>query len=102
MKLTLSRPVSYKDTELHELDVDLDTLTGNDLITAENNFRRANPDGQLFGSVHMLYIAARACSVPAETLKALNARDYMRLVNEVYAFFGNTDSEASAPEITDD
>ncbi|MBQ4431077.1 MAG: phage tail assembly protein [Synergistaceae bacterium] len=102
MKLALTQPLSYKDTQLTELELDYGNLTGNDLIMAEGNYRKADPDGQLFGSYHMLYIAARACHVTAETLKGLCAKDYMRVINSAYSFFGDMASEVSVPEITDD
>ena len=102
MKITLTKALSYKDTELHELEFDYDGLTGNDLIVAESNFRKGNPDGQLFGGVHMLYIASQACNVSAETLKGLSAKDYMRVITETINFFSDTGSEVSVPEITDD
>ena len=102
MRIELSRSISYKDTEISSLEFDFDSLTGNDLIIAESNFKRSNPDGQLFGSVHMLYIASRACHIPPEALKTLSAKDFMRVINEMFVFFGNMDSQVSAPEITDD
>ena len=101
MKMMLTRPISYKGSEISEIEYDYDSLTGNDLIQAEGNYRKASPDGQLFGSAHMLYVASRACHIPAETLRSMTAKDFMRTVNSAYSFFGSMDSEASQPENTD-
>lgn len=99
--MKLSKAIQYKGTEVAEIEFDYDSLTGNDLIQAESSFRKAYPEGQLFGSVHMLYVASRACHIPAETLRMMGAKDFMRTVNEAYTFFGNMDSEESQPEITE-
>ena len=102
MKITLTRPGPYKDTELHELTADFDTLTGNDLISAEENMRRNKPDAQLWGTLHIAHIAAKASHIPAEVILKLCAKDFIALSAGVMNFFGAISSEVSAPELTDD
>lgn len=101
MKITLSHPVTYKDSQLHELDIDLDSLTGNDLVQAEENLRRSHPDAPLWGTLHMAYIAAKCAHIPAEAVMKLPAKDFLSVQMAVMSFFGTPDSEASAPGITD-
>ena len=43
MKITLTKPVTYKEQEYKELTVDLDGLNGLDLMKA-NAAQRGNPD----------------------------------------------------------
>lgn len=102
MKIELTKPLQYKGEGITELDIDLENMTGNDLILAEENYRKASPNGQTFSTPHMLYIAAKSCHVPAETLRTLNVKDFMRVIMAVMSFFGDMNSEVSAPEITDD
>lgn len=102
MRITLSHAIPYKDTELESLELDMDSLTGNDLVDAEANLRRAYPDAPLWGTRHTAYIAAKSAHIPAEAIMRLPARDFMAVVVQVMSFFGNTGSEVSAPEITDD
>lgn len=102
MNITLTRGVSYKDTELESLTLDLDSLTGNDLVDAESNLRRTHPDAPLWGTQHTAYIAAKAAHIPGEVIMKLPIRDFMKVNAAVMNFFGEIGSEISAPEITDD
>lgn len=97
MKITLSHPVPYKDTQLDSLDLDLDALTGNDLIAIEDSLR-ASGQVNLFSQSYFAAIAARSAHIPVEILKALPVKDFMKVTSEVINFLGGTASEESAPE----
>ena len=102
MIITLSRPVNYRDTELTQLELDFDSLTGNDLIQAEENLKRSKPDASLWGSLHTAYIAAKASHIPAEIILTLPAKDFLNVYTSAINFFSATDSEVSRREGTDD
>lgn len=102
MNIKLTRPVTYKDTELDTLALDLDGLTGNDLVQAEENLRRSHPDAPLWGTQHMAAIAAKASHLPAEFVMKLPAKDFLSVTVQVMSFFGGISSETSAQEITGD
>ena len=101
MKITLSHPVPYKDTQLDSLDLDLDALTGNDLIAIEDSLR-ASGQVNLFGQSYFAAIAARSAHIPLEVLKALPVRDFMKVTSEVINFLGGTASEESVPETSEE
>ena len=100
MKITLSHPVPYKDTELDALDLELDALTGNDLIAVEDNLR-ASGQVNLFSQSYFAAIAARSAHIPLEVLKALPVKDFMKVTSEVINFLGGTASPESAAENSD-
>ena len=102
MRIELSKPVNYKDTELTAIDMDLESFTGRDLLTAEDNFMKSNPNGKLWGTAYAGYIAGKAAHVPAEMIFSLPVNDFFKIVNAVYDFFGGINSNPSMPEITDD
>ena len=100
MKITLSHPVPYKDTQLDSLDLDLDALTGNDLIAIEDSLR-ATGQVNLFSQSYFAAIAARSAHIPVEVLKALSVKDFMKVTSEVINFLGGTDSTESVQETSD-
>lgn len=97
MQITLSHPVNYKDTELRTLELDLDSLTGNDLIAVEDTLR-ASGQVNLFSQSYFAAIAARSAHIPVEVLKGLPVKDFMKVTSEVINFLGDTASPESAPE----
>lgn len=101
MMIKFSRPVSYRDTQIDSIELDLDSLTGNDLILAEENMKHSHPDAPLWGTYHTAYIAAKASHIPAEVILTLSAKDYMKVANHVLNFFFSTSSQESQPEITE-
>ncbi len=97
MRITLSHPVSYKDTQLDTLDLDLESLTGYDLIAIEDSLR-ASGQVNLFSQSYFAAIAARSAHIPVEVLKGLPVKDFMKITGEVINFLGSADSVDSAVE----
>ena len=95
MRITLSHPVKYRDSELDSLELDLDSLTGNDLIAVEDTLR-ASGQVNLFSQAGFAAIAARTAHVPVEILKGLPAKDFLKIENAVANFLSDTDSTESA------
>lgn len=102
MRVELSKAVSYKDTEIISLELDFDSLTGDDLIKSEENFKRTYPNGQLWGTAYAAFIAGKAAHIPAQIIMSLPVNDFFKVVNAVWDFFGSVNSQISRPEITDD
>lgn len=97
MRITLSQPVNYKDTQLDSLDLELDALTGNDLIAVEDSLRAAG-QVNLFSQSYFAAIAARSAHIPVEVLKGLPVKDFMKVTSEVINFLGDTASPESAAQ----
>ena len=105
MIITLSTPLKYKDSQLSQLDLDLHTLTGRDLINAEETLKRSGVQVAAweFSRQFLLEVAAKALHMPSEVLKDLSAGDFTRVINEVLSFLAGagygetmpTTSEAS-------
>ena len=95
MKITLSKPITYKNEALTELDLDLDALTGQDLIDIENSFSAMGKTVQLFSQGYFAAIAAKAAHLPQEVIKSLPVKDFMKITNNVIFFLNDTVSEIS-------
>ena len=100
MKIELTKPIRYKDTDIQTLDLELDDLTGRDLIDAEETLkaRGKNVAAWEFSRSYLLSVAAKSAHLPAEVLEGLNAADFTRMILETGAFLGGTASGASTQE----
>ena len=104
MKIKLKKAVVYRGEELKELDLNLEEITGNDLIEAEKQVMVSDnvPMVTDFNKSYQIAIAGRALKIPAETLRAMNAKDFTAVTTEVQRFLLNSDSsgtdEAETPE----
>ncbi|MBR2209025.1 MAG: phage tail assembly protein [Synergistaceae bacterium] len=102
MKIKLKKAISFHGEEIKELELNLDDLTGNDLIQAE---KQAMTDESLpmvtdFTRAYQITIAAQALKMPVEILRTLPAKDFSRIANEVQRFLLNSaSSETDEAEI---
>ena len=82
MKITLTKPVTYKEQEYKEINVDLDGLNGLDLM------KRGNPDNVVpaLSMGYQAQVAALAAKVPIEVIEHLAAPDFVKVTIEVQRF----------------
>jgi len=92
MKITLKEAViNKKGEEVTELKLDLEKLTGNDLIQAEKEYRLLAPDGgvlapEMYSKEYHALIAARATGVDVEVIKNLPAQKFAAISMAVQNF----------------
>lgn len=95
MKVTLSQPFHYKDYDIETIELNLEQLTGRDLIACENSLRLINPNAPLWGTEHVMLIAEKASKINSEELKNLLAKDFMKIQLAVLNFFSDATSQIS-------
>ena len=95
MIITLSKPLTYHGADLTTLDLDLEGLTGQDLIDIEDSQRLSGQVVNMFSQGYFVSIAAKALHMPAEILKSLPLKDFMKLTNAVLFFLNDTVSPDS-------
>lgn len=110
MKITLKKAIIFRGEEVKELDLNLEELTGNDLIEAEKQVMATDnvPMVTDFNKSYLIAVAGRALKIPAETLRAMNAKDFSKIVSEVQRFLlglassetDEAETQATAPEIS--
>lgn len=86
--IKLSSVVKWEDKELSELALDFDSLTGDDLASAEAEMQ-ADGIVPVFVDTskrYMMYVAARAAGVPVEFIRKLRAGDAMKVTLAVQGF----------------
>ncbi|MBR0316522.1 MAG: phage tail assembly protein [Synergistaceae bacterium] len=94
MKIKLKKAINFHGEELKELDLNLDNLTGNDLIEAEKQVMMNDNIPMItdFNKSYLIAIAGRVLNIPAETLRTINAKDFSSITSEVQRFLLNSDS----------
>ncbi len=84
----LNKPVTQDGKELAEVIMDLDSLTGADLATAEKEFvMSGGVASNMSASIgYHQCVAARACGIDIETVRAMTAKDAAYLATRAQIF----------------
>lgn len=78
MNIKLSKPINVDGKEITEINLDLDSLTGRDLISAEAESRLIagpSPVAEL-SKPYAAVVAAKAAKLHSDTILDLSARDF--------------------------
>ena len=86
----LSKPTQLNGSEIKELNLELETLTGRDMMELESGFKKFYR-GEFFPSLPMeprfqLWVAGRVSGINHEDLAAVSAPDYYAICTEVQNF----------------
>lgn len=102
MKITLTKAISYQDKELKQLDINLEDLTGQDLLDVEEQLKRKNitVNAWEYSRVFLLAVAAHAARVPMEAMKTMNVKDFTAVINEVLSFLAGAVSEDATEKVS--
>lgn len=100
--MDLRKKIEYKGVEYQELNMDLESLTGTDMIKANAKLRKAGVDiDDLMPVLNMEYqvlLAAKAANVPKEVIEKMDARDFLEITMEVQSFLLDTASKKKQKE----
>ena len=90
MKIKLQKAVQLNGSEISELDMNLETLKGKDLLELETGFRRMYRGEYIpvinIDSRFQVWVAGRACGINPEDLGELYAPDFSMVCQEVQNF----------------
>lgn len=87
----LYKPIEFEGKKYESLDLDFDTLSGNDLAIAS---REATMTGEMSMFVestkaYQAAVVARAAKVPIGLISKLHAKDYTKVTVAAYGFLTN-------------
>lgn len=87
----LKKPIDFEGKKIESLSLDLDKLTGADIMLCEQEFRDRSRPGEIVelievNKIFLAIVAARAAGVTFELFQALHAKDFCRITVEVQAF----------------
>lgn len=99
MKVKLSQTYNFGGKEFDELDINIEEMTGKDIITCERDFKARNKEAGAVKELEdswAITLAAKSVGVKYGDLLNLVAIDYLKVVNGVKRFLsqGWEDKEA--------
>lgn len=88
MKHILTKTVTWEDAEYNELNIDLDGLTGDELLDAEREFILEGGKARVpeFSKGYLACVAAKAAKVPIEVIRKLPGKDFTAITLSVQDF----------------
>lgn len=86
MKIKLKKPINFEGELIKELNLDLDCLTGQDMIDAQKEIQSMNVPVQEFNKEYLAVVAAKACGRPTDLIPLLGIKDFSAITVEVQNF----------------
>lgn len=87
MEVKLSKEVEFEGVKYATLDIDLDALTGRDLINAESEaYAQLGRPATDLDKVYHACVAARAAHVPSDLFFTIPAKDFASIARGVQNF----------------
>jgi len=88
MKVKLNKIAGFDGVEYSELDLELDELTGKDLISATKEAKALGDQASVveFSKIYQAVVAAKAAKVPVDLVLQLKARDFTEITLRVQNF----------------
>ena len=88
MEHKFSKPYSFDGDSFEKIDLDLDALTGDAMLTAEREFTAAGGFGAMMETSkgYLAILAAKAAKVPAEFINGLPAKEFSKITLAVQTF----------------
>jgi len=88
MNVPFSKPYDFEGKEYIELNLDLDSITGKDLISAGVESRSLGQDSSVseLSKSYLAAVAARAAKVPVDMILGLPAKDFTDVTVAVQNF----------------
>lgn len=88
--IKLSKSTQINGSELTEINLDLESLRGRDLMELENGFRKYYR-GEFVPAIHLdsrfqIWVAGRVSGINHEDLGELSAPDFVNICSEVQNF----------------
>lgn len=88
MEHKFSKPYEFEGDTFEKLDLNLDALTGEDMLSAEREFTAAGGFGAMIETSkgYLAILAAKAAKVPAEFIQGLPAKEFSKVTLAVQTF----------------
>lgn len=85
---TLSKEYEFEEKKYQLLNLDLEGITGNDMIAAEKEAKLLDPEIRVpeLSKTYLAVLGAKAAKVPVDFILKLNAKDFSALTLEVQNF----------------
>lgn len=87
-KIILSKTYKFEEKEYSEINLDLESITGQDLISASNQARILGDPSPVpeLSKTYLAVVAAKAGKVPVDFIMSLSAKDFTAITMTVQNF----------------
>lgn len=85
-KVTLKQPIQIDDKKVEVIHLDLEKLTGADVLEVENELRSQNVQFNIYSQATHSAIAAKAANIIPDDLKKLSFADFLEVNGHVQLF----------------
>lgn len=92
-EVKLARPIEVNGEKIDAIKLDLERLTGADILAIEKELRLKQVTFNVLSQETQLAIAARAAGMIADDLQKLHWSDFLEVTAQVQLFLFNTESE---------
>ena len=89
MEITLKKPIQYDGTEIKNLTLNLESLTGQDFLDTEKETGvelTASTPVKEFSKAYLAILAAKACGMPSDMIPLLGIQDFSKITVMVQNF----------------
>ncbi|MDA3731671.1 phage tail assembly protein [Niameybacter massiliensis] len=86
MKMKLKKPINFEGELITELNLDLDCLTGKDMIDAQKEIQSLDVPVLEFNKEYLAVVAAKACGMPTDLIPLLGIKDFSTITVQVQNF----------------
>lgn len=94
MKIKLKKAINFEGECITELNLDLDRLTGKDMIDAQKEIHSMDVPIQEFNKEYLAVLAAKACGYPTDLIPLLGIKDFSAITVQVQNFLLGEESVA--------
>lgn len=92
-EVKLARPIEVNGEKIDTIKLDLEKLTGADILAIEKELRLKQVSFNILSQETQLAIAARAAGMIADDLQKLHWSDFIEVTAQVQLFLIDTESE---------
>ncbi|KUO72713.1 MAG: hypothetical protein APF81_08540 [Desulfosporosinus sp. BRH_c37] len=104
MEIKLLKPTTYDDVEYKKLVLDLEELSGQDLINATKEAKALGDKSAVaeFSKTYQAVVAAKAAKVPVDLILLLKAKDFTQVTLHTQNFLldGGSAETSTTPSVT--
>ncbi|QPA33434.1 phage tail assembly protein [Thermaerobacillus caldiproteolyticus] len=92
-EVKLSRPIEIDGNKIDTIKLDLEKLTGDDILKVERELRLKGVSFNILSQETQIAIAARASGIILDDLQKLHWSDFLDVTAQVQLFLMNMESE---------
>lgn len=96
MNFKLTKPIDVDGKLIDSLELDLENLTGRDILAIDRELRSRNSQFSVYDIESQLLVVSRLSGIIPDDLEKIQAPDFLEITSKVTLFLLNLDSKEQA------